>query len=97
MPLAHQGCPGEETATAYAIPILERVLQRYPPSVPRPLEGSGKRYLELQTLVLTRTRDMAATVTVSGGGGAEREIESAKGRDESTPKTLEGGQMISVV
>lgn len=54
-----QGRPGDETATAYAVPILERVLERCSPEAPR-REGD----VQLQALVLTRTRDMAANVSV---------------------------------
>ena len=32
-----QGRPGDETATAFCVPVLERVLERYPASLPLPL------------------------------------------------------------
>ncbi|CAM9907529.1 unnamed protein product, partial [Ectocarpus sp. 4 AP-2014] len=61
--------PGDETATAYCVPILERVLERYP----QPLCGDGEQaarapvttaadQYEVVALVLTRTRDMASDV-----------------------------------
>lgn len=66
---------GDETATAFAIPILERVWEMYPPPMePRqkPVwdvevqeeQAANAPVVEVQALVLTRTRDVAASVTV---------------------------------
>lgn len=79
-----QARPGDETATAYCVPILERVMERYP----QPLCGggdqaartpassgsgaptAGQEKYEVVALVLTRTRDMASDVTVGFAAAA---------------------------
>lgn len=81
MALDFQGRPGDETATAFCVPILERVLERYPTSLAPKDAGMLTRAptseattphappdveaYELVALVLTRTREMATDIFVS--------------------------------
>ncbi|CAM9564916.1 unnamed protein product, partial [Scytosiphon promiscuus] len=57
------GRPGDETATAFCVPVLERVLERYPRSLANDSESAEEERGRLVALVLTRTRDMAADIT----------------------------------
>eukprot|EP00903_Cladosiphon_okamuranus_P006073 g5986.t1 len=72
------GRPGDETATAFCVPVLERVLERYPTNLAPKVQSSemsamaptseaavpspDAQVYELVALVLTRTREMATDI-----------------------------------